>query len=101
VRVRATDLEDVATACDGARHASAFLSRDGLASDHVIEVELLAQLPAHEYMAYVAMFGTMRRSIRWSMDSTRCASGPVLAALRPAGRGPMEARTAVAHLSAA
>ena len=77
MRVRATDLEDVATACDGARRASAFLSRDGLASDHVIEVELLAQLPAHEYMAYVAMFGTMRRSIRWSMDSTRCASGPV------------------------
>jgi len=77
VRVRATDLEDVATACDGARHALAFLSRDGLASDHVIEVELLAQLPAHEYMAYVAMFGTMRRSIRWSMDSIRCASVPV------------------------
>ena len=46
VRVQATDLEDVATACEGARRALAFLARYGLASDHVIEVELLAQLPA-------------------------------------------------------
>jgi hypothetical protein len=46
VRVRATDREDAATACEGARRALAFLARYGVATDHAIEVELQPQLPS-------------------------------------------------------
>ncbi len=45
VRVQVTDVADIAAACEGARRALAFLARQGLASDHVIDVELLPQLP--------------------------------------------------------